>query len=89
LARRCARAGCGSFIDLGHHPELIHEEVADDVFRYERTRPLVGVVLYAASGALGVLAAPLVALEIFFALPVFYGVTSEGLYDLPVRRRRS
>jgi hypothetical protein len=45
------------------------------------------VPLYAIAGALGYLATPTVALVIFVALPIFYGLMSHGL-DRPLRRRR-
>lgn len=68
---------------LGLHPDLTHEDVDDDFFPRERTRALVGVALYAAAGAIGYLISPLVAMAVLLALPVFYGVTSEGLFERP------
>ncbi|MGD9764154.1 MAG: TMEM175 family protein [Candidatus Binatia bacterium] len=74
---------------LSRHPELVKEDVHERFFAGERTRALIGVGLYAAAGVLAFIASPPVALFIFFALGVFYGITSEGLEKLPVRRRRS
>jgi len=42
-----------------------------------------------AAGVIGYFVAPWVALVIFLALPVFYGITSEGLYGLPGVARRA
>ena len=67
---------------LGLHPDLIHEDVDDDFFPRERMRALVGVALYAAAGAIGYLISPLVAMAVLLVLPVFYGITSEGLFEL-------
>jgi hypothetical protein len=44
-------------------------------------RATLGVVLYAIAGVAGWLSTPKIALLIFLALPVFYGVTSEGLTE--------
>lgn len=46
------------------------------------------MVFYAVAGVLGYLAAPPIALVIFLALPIFYAITSQGLYELPVVKRR-
>lgn len=73
---------------LGRHPELLEEDVHEEFFPRERTRALAGVALYVAAGALGYLVAPWVALVIFLALPIFYGITSEGLYGLTATPRR-
>ena len=74
---------------LSRHPDLVEAEVTEGFFPRERTRALAGVALYVTAGVLGYLIAPAVALVIFLALPVFYAITSEGLYELPavVRRR--
>jgi hypothetical protein len=49
-----------------------------------------GIVCYLAGGAIGYVS-PTLALIVFLALPVFYGVTSHGLNELtdvlPFRRR--
>lgn len=76
------------FHHLHEHPELVEEDVAEGFFNGERTRAGVGMVLYATAGVLGYLAAPPIALVIFLALPVFYAITSQGLYELPAVRRR-
>jgi TMEM175 potassium channel family protein len=50
---------------------------------------LIGIVLYAVAGALGHLIAPLIALAVFVAVPVFYALTSTGLYKRqPTQRAR-
>jgi uncharacterized membrane protein len=68
---------------LSRHPHLTEEDVEETFFPTERTRASVGVVLYAAAGVLGCFVAVPIAMVIFLALPVFYGVTSNGLYALP------
>jgi hypothetical protein len=74
---------------LSRHPDLLEEELDEGFFSTERTRALVGVALYTAAGVLGCSVAPPVAPAIFFALPIFYGFTSEGLYELPRALSRS
>ena len=46
---------------------------------------MLGVALYAAAGVIGWVYAPKLALMIFLALPIFYGITSEGLTETRVR----
>jgi uncharacterized membrane protein len=62
-----------------HH--LLEPHVERTFFPKERERAALGVVLYAVAGAAGWVVAPLLALLIFLALPVFYGITSEGLVE--------
>lgn len=74
---------------LGRHPELLEEGVEPSYFQSDRVRPMVGVVLYLVAGLIGVLVNIPAALAIFLVLPLFYGLTSNGLYDLrAVSRRR-
>ena len=68
---------------LSQHPHLVEEDVHRGFFPAERTRDGAGGVLYAAAGLIGNLNSPLLAMAIFFVLPVFYAITSEGLYELP------
>lgn len=77
------------FHSLSQHPESTEEDVENDFFTRERTRAWVGVGLYIAAGVIGYFVAPWVALVIFLALPVFYGITSEGLYELSGVARRA
>ncbi|MEV4492975.1 TMEM175 family protein [Micromonospora coxensis] len=72
---------------LARHPDLLKEQVKDGFFRVERFRALAGVVLYVLAGVLGYLVAPQVGLAIFVLVPVFYAVTSAGLYQFRVTRR--
>ena len=72
---------------LARHPDLVKDEVDPRFYPAERIRALVGLILYAAAGLIGCLVAPLVGLAIFLVLPVFYGVTSAGLYATPFVRR--
>jgi uncharacterized membrane protein len=73
---------------LSRHPDLVEEDVEKGYFPRERTRALAGIALYVAAGVLGYLVTPPIALVIFLALPIFYGVTSEGLYMLSAAARR-
>jgi hypothetical protein len=79
------------FYYLSRPPQLIEPHVEEGFFNRECTRTRTGVLLYLAGGLLGYLVAPTVALVIFLCLPIFYGITSHGLHELPVlvRRRRS
>ena len=72
---------------LHRHRELTKEHVGENFFARLTARAWAGVPLYAIAGALGYLATPTVALVIFVALPIFYGLMSLGL-DRPLRRRR-
>ncbi|GLZ60844.1 MULTISPECIES: TMEM175 family protein [Micromonospora] len=72
---------------LARNPDLLKEQVKDAFFRVERVRALTGVVLYILAGLVGYLAAPLIGLAIFLILPVFYGITSAGLYQSQATRR--
>ncbi|WFE45845.1 TMEM175 family protein [Verrucosispora sp. WMMD1129] len=82
---------CASWLALFHYlarrKDLLREEVSGRHFPAERVRALVGVILYVAAGLIGYLVAPLAGLAIFVVLPVFYAVTSAGLYQVPLTRR--
>lgn len=75
---------CVSWLWLFHrlhtNPHLIESHVEEGFFQQERTRAWVGVALYVIAGVIGSVIAPTIALTIFFALAVFYGFTSEGLF---------
>jgi uncharacterized membrane protein len=80
----CAFATVGwlaFFQHLARHGELVEEGVDDQFFPRERLRAVIGIALYVVAGVLGYLA-PFISLAIFVAVPVFYGVTSSGLYQL-------
>ncbi|MCZ7437310.1 TMEM175 family protein [Micromonospora sp. WMMC241] len=74
---------------LSRHPDLLREQVKDEFFRVERIRALAGVLLYVLAGVLGYLVTPLVGLAIFLLPPIFYAVTSAGLYQFRLPRRIS
>jgi uncharacterized membrane protein len=78
-------AMCLSWLVLFHilaiHPYLQEDYVEPTYFPQERHRALLGVVLYALAGLIGWAYSPSLALLIFLALPVFYGITSEGLTE--------
>lgn len=72
---------------LARNPDLLKEQVKDAFFRAERVRAIAGVVLYVLAGLIGYLVAPLVGLVVFLLPPVFYAITSAGLYQSRVTRR--
>ncbi|MBF9135009.1 DUF1211 domain-containing protein [Plantactinospora sp. S1510] len=82
---------CASWLAFFHYlarrQDLLEEKVSERHFPAERLRALVGVILYVAAGLIGYLVAPLAGLVIFVLLPVFYAVTSAGLYQVPLIRR--
>jgi uncharacterized membrane protein len=67
------------------HPSLVEDDVDPDFFPKERVRATLGIIAYAIAGAAGWLSTPKLALLIFLALPVFYGITSEGLTETRIR----
>jgi len=69
---------------LAIHPWLVEDQVSPDFFPKERFRAMLGVVSYTVAGVAG-LSTPKLALVIFLALPVFYGITSEGLTETRIR----
>jgi uncharacterized membrane protein len=69
---------------LQTHPRLLEPDVDPDFFRDEQVRGWIGVGLYLAGGALGILVHPMVALAVFAVLPPFYAITSDGLRDSPL-----
>lgn len=69
---------------LAIHPWLVEDHVSPDFFPKERLRAMLGVVSYTVAGVAG-LSTPKLALVIFLALPVFYGITSEGLTETRIR----
>lgn len=71
---------------LARNPDLLKDQAKGGFFPVERFRALAGVVLYVLAGLVGYLVAPLVGLAIFLVLPVFYAITSAGLYHSPVAR---
>jgi uncharacterized membrane protein len=76
------------FIYLARHPDLTKEDVDDAYFARERPRALVGLLVYLAAGAAGVLVHPLVASVVFLVLPAFYALTSHGHDHGPAFFRR-
>jgi uncharacterized membrane protein len=76
---------CLSWLALFHilaiHPYLQEDYVEAAYFPQERHRAFFGIVLYALAGAIGWAYSSKLALLIFLALPIFYGMTSEGLTE--------
>jgi uncharacterized membrane protein len=83
-----AGAMCLSWLILFHilsiHPYLVEDHISPEFFPKERFRASLGIILYGIAGVAG-LSMPTLALLIFLALPVFYGVTSEGLTETRIR----
>jgi hypothetical protein len=70
---------------LSIHPYLLEDGVDPDFFPKERFRATLGIILYAIAGVTVWLSTPKLALLIFLGLPVFYGITSEGLTETRIR----
>ena len=74
---------CLSWLVLFHYlrgrPRLLEPDVEPTFFSRECLRAWVGIVAYPLAGVAGWAVNPLIALLIFLALPIFYGITSEGL----------
>jgi TMEM175 potassium channel family protein len=66
---------------LSINPHLLEAHVELTFFPQERHRALLGFVLYALAGMAGWIYSATLALVIFLALPIFYGITSEGLIE--------
>jgi uncharacterized membrane protein len=67
------------FAHLDRHPELLNRPDDRDLIAAQRSRPLVGVVSYAAAGVLGWLVSPIIALALFVWMIIYHAITSEGL----------
>ncbi|WP_406083244.1 TMEM175 family protein [Micromonospora zamorensis] len=72
----------GLYHYLARHHDLLDQAVSRRFFPTERARAAVGLLGYALAILVGYLASPLFALVIFLLLPMFYTVTSSGLYEL-------
>ncbi|SCL35962.1 Uncharacterized membrane protein [Micromonospora rhizosphaerae] len=70
---------------LSRHGELLQRHVTPRFFAVERLRALLGIMAYAAAGVVGWLVSVPAALVVLLLLPLFYGLSSNGFYDL--RRR--
>jgi TMEM175 potassium channel family protein len=86
-----AAAMCLSWLALFQHlhlrPHLQEQDTEPGYFARGRTRAWIGIVAYALAAVIGALYSPTVSLLIFVAIPVFYGVTSEGIPGIEPRRR--
>jgi uncharacterized membrane protein len=71
---------------LCRHPELIEQGTDRAYFPSGRVRALAGAALLALGGVPGYLVTPLLGLAIFLVIPIFWGITTEGLYTPPLRR---
>jgi uncharacterized membrane protein len=85
-------AGVATFVGLSWlyfyhylhtHPALSEPDVPPGFFGDQRRRATIGVVAYIAAAIIAVITKPYVALALFFILPVFYAVTSEGTRSEP------
>jgi uncharacterized membrane protein len=79
---------CLSWLFLFHvlsiNPHLLEPHVERTFFPRERHRALFGVALYILGGIAGWALSPMFALVCFLGLPIFYGITSEGLVETRV-----
>jgi uncharacterized membrane protein len=71
---------------LGRHPDLLKNPEDAPLLAAQGSRPLVGVVSYAAAGILGWFVNPYIADALFFWMIAYHAVTSEGLHANPVAR---
>lgn len=74
------------FLYLSRHPRLTDEHLEEGYFREECKRASIGTVLYTCGGLAGYVLTPYISLAIFFALPIFFGITSEGAVTSPLFR---
>jgi uncharacterized membrane protein len=86
-----ATAMCASWLLLyqqvhRHRDRLVENDEKRDTLGGERIRAIVGIVAYLVGGIVGALWLPAVALVVFVALPIFYGLTSEGLKSVKHKR---
>lgn len=65
------------------HPTLLHRKSDAKFLRMDSLRAPFGLIVYGGAGALGYFVSPVIALAIFVALPIFYGLTAEGLRGAP------
>ncbi|MCG5451113.1 MULTISPECIES: TMEM175 family protein [Micromonospora] len=72
----------GLYHYLARHHDLLDQTVPLRFFPAERARAAVGLLGYALAILVGFVTSPLFALVIFLLLPVFYSLTSSGLYEL-------
>jgi uncharacterized membrane protein len=86
-------AMCLSWLALFGHlhlrPHLQQPDTEPGYFARGRARAWIGIAAYVVAAVIGALLSPIVSLVIFVAIPVFYGVTSEGLPGISPPRRRS
>ena len=81
---------CLSWLALFRHlhlrPHLQEQDSEPGYFARGCTRAWIGIVAYALAAVIGALYSPTVSLLIFVAIPVFYGLTSEGIPGIASRR---
>ncbi|MFI5929345.1 TMEM175 family protein [Micromonospora sp. NPDC051543] len=82
-----AASWLGLYHYLSRHHDLVDPAVPRKFFRAERARAAVGILGYALAVLIGLVTDPLCALTIFLLLPMFYTLTSSGLYELRRLRR--
>ena len=86
-------AMCLSWLALFRHlhlrPHLQEPDTEPGYFARGRTRAWIGIAAYALAAVIGSVLSPIVSLVIFVAIPVFYGVTSEGLPGISAPGRGS
>ncbi|MGC4880904.1 TMEM175 family protein [Micromonospora sp. DT43] len=72
---------------LTRRHDLVDPAVSRGFFPAERARAAVGILGYGLAALIGFFTDPLLALTIFLLLPIFFSLTSSGLYELRRLRR--
>ncbi|WP_410811547.1 TMEM175 family protein [Micromonospora sp. 067-2] len=72
----------GLYHYLARHHDLLDQAVPRRFFPTERARAAAGVLGYTLAIVIGLLVNPLFALAFFLLLPIFFALTSSGLYEL-------
>jgi uncharacterized membrane protein len=67
------------FMHLRGTPELLKPNLPSNIFTSQVQRPIVGILLYPLSGALGWFVHPAVAIFIFVFMVAYYAATSQGV----------
>jgi uncharacterized membrane protein len=82
-------AWLGLYHHLSRHRDLLQPDISPRFFAIERLRAGLGIVLYAVAGLVGWFLSVPAGLLVLLVLPLFYGLSSNGFYDLRRWTRRS
>ncbi|WP_319461765.1 TMEM175 family protein [Micromonospora sp. RTP1Z1] len=81
-------AWLGLYHHLSRYRDLLEPHISPRFFAVERLRAVLGIVAFAVAGLIGWLVSVPVALVVLLLLPLFYGLSSNGFYDLRRWMRR-